>query len=152
MKRRWHRHNQSHTRLYKIFDDLIQRCTNQNAINYDRYGGKGIKVCDEWRNDFRTFKAWADSQGYDDEAERSKERKDRLTLDRIDSSGNYCPENCRWSTYEQQIKNRSNTIRIKYAGEAKTLGEISEIIGIDYSILYRRVIKYGWPIDRALAK
>lgn len=130
---------------------MQQRCTNKNAINYNRYGGRGITVCDEWLNDFRSFWAWAVSVGYDDAAERSKARKDRLTLDRIDSSGNYCPENCRWSTYEQQIKNRSNTIRLEYKGEGKTLGEISEIVGVDYNTLYRRLMVLNLPLERAIA-
>lgn len=151
VKKRWHRHGQSYNRIYKIWSDMQQRCTNKNAINYNRYGGKGITVCDEWLNDFRTFLAWANSQNYNDAAERSKERKDRLTLDRIDSSGNYCPENCRWTTYEQQVKNRSNTIRLEYDGEDKTLSEISEIVGIDYSVLYRRLMILNLPLDKAIA-
>lgn len=130
---------------------MQQRCTNPNSINYERYGGRGITVCDKWLEDFREFKAWADSQGYDDEVEIHKKRRDRLTLDRIDSSGDYCPENCRWATYEQQIKNRRNTIRLEYDGEEKTLGEISEIVGIDYNTLYRRLMVLNLPLEKAIA-
>ena len=151
VKNKRHRHYQSHTRLYKIWDDMIQRTTNSNAPNYSRYGGKGVKVCDEWRNDYRAFWAWAVSQRYDDDIESQKARKDRLTIDRIDSSGDYCPENCRWATYQEQSLNKKNTIRVEFEGEERTLCEIAEIVGINYFTLYQRLVKCGWTIDRDVA-
>lgn len=130
---------------------MCQRCGNSNSINYGRYGGQGIGICKEWREDFGAFWAWAISQGYDDDIERQKKRKDRLTIDRINPSGNYCPENCRWATYREQVNNRKNNVRFEYKGESKTLGEICEMVGINYSCLYRRVVIQNWPLEKALA-
>ena len=131
---------------------MCQRCENPNAINYWRYGGKGIKICKEWREDFGAFWMWALSQGYIDEIERQKERKDRLTIDRINSSGDYCPENCRWTSYKVQDNNKTNNIRVEFNGEEKSLYEISELVGIDYRLLYQRIFQLNWPLEKAIIK
>lgn len=79
-------HGGSHTRLYRIWAAVKDRCKNPNNSKYHIYGGRGIAVCDEWRNNFESFRDWAFSAGYTDE----------LTIDRINPEGNYCPENCQW--------------------------------------------------------
>lgn len=86
----------SKKRLTSIYHGMKQRCYNTNRPNYSYYGGRGIKVCDEWLNSFQTFYDWAMVNGY----------QENLTLDRIDNDGNYEPSNCRWATKKAQATNR----------------------------------------------
>lgn len=130
----------SGTRLYRIWKGMKSRCYNQNADHYDRYGGRGIVVCEEWKNDFVSFKLWAMYNGYQDD----------LTIDRIDNDGNYEPSNCRWVTMEQQGNNRKGNYIIEYNGESHTLSEWSKKTGIKVITLWDRINLLGWPIELAL--
>lgn len=85
-----------HTKLYKVWTSMKQRCTNPNSQNYHRYGGRGIAVCQEWAASFECFYDWAISSGY----------QDGLEIDRIDNNGGYDPENCHWVTHKVNANNR----------------------------------------------
>ena len=129
-------HGQSKTRLYSIWLNMRKRCYYSKYIEFENYGGRGISVCDEWRNDFEPFYNWATNNGY----------ADNLSIDRIDVNGNYEPSNCRWANRKQQSRNRNNNILITYNGETKTLIEWAEIKNINYKKLWSR-IKHNWSED-----
>ena len=94
------KHGLIDTRLYSIFTNMKTRCYNKNNYKYNRYGGRGIIICEDWLNNFELFYNWAMLNGY----------KDNLTIDRIDCDGNYCPENCRWVSVSKNSKNKKNFI------------------------------------------
>ena len=94
-------HGMRNTRLYRIWRGMKSRIHCAKTNSFERYGGRGISVCNEWENSFSTFAKWALSHGYDDS----------LTLDRINSDGNYEPNNCRWATWSEQAKNKINPER-----------------------------------------
>ena len=93
-------HNGKGTRLYVVWLGMIQRCENPNQLHYKHYGGRGISVCGEW-HDFDNFRDWAMKHGYDPKAKRGD-----CTIDRINNDGNYCPDNCRWTTMKEQRINQ----------------------------------------------
>lgn len=137
------KHGLRHTRIYETWVNMKTRCLNKNNKNYSNYGGRGIKVCDKWKNDFMSFYNWAMENGY----------RDDLTIDRIDVNGNYEPNNCRWTTIEKQNNNRRNNYVVLYKGESKTLEEWSKIlpINISSSVLRYRIV-HNWDIEKAFTK
>lgn len=90
------KHGMTDHRLYRIYNNMKNRCLNKDFHNYERYGGRGILICDEWLEDFKNFSEWALNNGY----------KENLTIDRINNDGNYCPENCRWVDLHIQSTNQ----------------------------------------------
>lgn len=136
--RRHTTHGQAGTRLFDIWCGMRQRCSNPNIGKYDRYGGRGITVCKEWDN-FEPFLEWSMLNGY----------SDTLTIDRIDSNGNYCPENCRWATLKQQANNKRSNVIEEYCGVTGTRSEICDYFGLGYGLLSER-IQRGWTIRDAI--
>lgn len=134
-----YKHGKNNSRLHIIWDAMKKRCYLKSHIHYLNYGGRGIEVCEEWKNDFMSFYNWAMDNGY----------KDDLTIDRIDSDKNYCPENCRWITYKQQANNKRNNHFVEYKGKKYTISQLAEEKNIKYDILLYRINK-GWDLEDAI--
>jgi len=126
-------------RLYNIWQHMKDRCYYPRNDNYKNYGGRGISVCDEWKENYSAFKEWALNNGY----------SDSLTIDRKNNDGNYEPGNCRWATIDTQSNNKQNTVYITINGETHNLKEWSELSNIPRIIIYGR-FKRGWSEDRLL--
>ena len=127
-------------RLYNIWYEAKRRCTDSKSCHYKNYGGRGIKVCDEWFNNFNAFENWALSNGY----------QENLTLDRIDFNKGYSPDNCRWATVIEQANNRSTNVYYEINGETKTLAEWCRVFGAGYDMVKAR-IRRGMTICDALS-
>ena len=136
------KHGLEHTRLYGIWSDMRLRCYDEKNIAYHRYGGRGITICDEWKNDVKAFYDWATANGY----------KDSLTIDRIDNDGNYCPENCRWATVKEQASNRRSNILVTHNGKTQTMKKWANEVGTPYKVVWARMQKLGWSAERALTE
>lgn len=121
--------------VYYVWQNMIRRCGNTNHKIYPDYGGRGIVVCERWRD----FKNFCDDMG--------KRPSKQHSLDRINNDGNYCKENCRWATMKTQGNNRRSNVVIEYMGESKTIAEWSDTKGLPYMAIFHRV-KRGWPVER----
>lgn len=132
-------HGKSNHILFSKWEHMKDRCCNPNDKRYKNYGGRGIKICDEWLNSFESFYKWSIENGYED----------GLTIDRINVNGNYEPNNCRWTTWNIQCNNRTNNVYIEYNGETKTLKQWCDILNIDYKKAHNRIHKLKWDAKRA---
>lgn len=133
------KHNQSYTRVYRIYAKIKRRCFVQDDPAYDRYGGRGITMCDEWKNSFESFSNWAYANGY----------KQEYSIDRIDNNGNYCPENCRWTDPITQGNNKRNNKYYTYNGTTKTLSEWCREKNMSYKVVWYR-LSHGWDFEKAI--
>ena len=134
------KHGMAHTKIYRVYCRIKQRCYDKNVKEFKYYGGRGIEMCDEWRNDFMAFYTWAMANGY----------KEGLTIDRKDVNGNYEPSNCCWITQKEQNNNTRANHYITYNGETHTMAQWAEIKGLKLQTLANRLNIYGWDIERAL--
>ena len=135
-------HGMKHTRIYNVWQSMKDRCFNPNATKYNYYGGRGISVCEEWRNKengFLNFYNWSMTNGY---------AKD-LTIDRINVNGNYEPSNCRWATIAEQNNNKRTNIKASVFGKEMTVREISDKYGLSTQVVRRR-IKSGITDEKKL--
>lgn len=137
-------HRKTKSRLFHVWQSMKQRCENPHAHAYADYGGRGIKVCDKWSNDFVTFEEWALAHGYDENALHGE-----CTLDRIDVNGNYEPSNCRWVDMAQQQNNKRSAVLITYNGRTMSVADWSRETGLSHSAILGR-IRRGWNVEKAL--
>ena len=128
------KHGMSNSRIYKIWNGMKRRCYTKTNTMYKHYGNRGIKLCDEWldkENGFINFYNWAIKNGY----------QDNLSIDRIDVNGNYEPYNCRWVTQKVQSNNTRRNVYITYNGETHTLKEWSDLLKLNYKMVFNRYQK-----------
>ena len=145
--------SKKNTRLNKCYHDMILRCYDNSRKAFKDYGARGIKVCDEWMNAERVpkqdnatkgwlaFKEWALFNGY----------SDSLTLDRIDTNGNYSPNNCRWVNKIIQANNTRRNHYILFNGQTKTLADWCRCLGLNYGNTEYRINRGGWSIEKAFS-
>lgn len=133
--------SRKNTCLYRIWVNMKNRCYNSKTEMFKYYGGRGITICDEWRNDFTAFYNWSIINGYSDD----------LTIDRIDVNGNYEPSNCRWVSVAEQNVNRRNNHYITLNGITKSLSEWCRYYSINYQTVQDR-LRRGWNYSDALQK
>lgn len=133
-------HGCTGTRLEGIWKDMNARCYNPRSRFFRRYGGRGIGICKQWRQERAAFFAWALSNGY----------APGLSIDRVNNDGDYAPDNCRWATAKEQANNTPRNRFIEHAGRRLTLTQWAELSGIPMKRLWYR-ISAGWPFSNAIA-
>lgn len=141
------KHGLKHERIYEIWQAMKKRCYYINHVQYKDYGGRGIRVCNEWtdkENGFTNFYNWSINNGYD----KNKDRKS-CTLDRIDVNGNYEPYNCRWATSKEQANNKQNNHYITYKGKTQSMMKWCEELNLNYSTIRSRLNREHWSVEQA---
>lgn len=129
------------SRLYHIWCGMKQRCFIKKSDAYNNYGGRGIVVCDEWKNDFISFQNWAFDNGYED----------NLTIERLNVNDGYNPSNCTWITKEEQACNKRNNHFFVKDGRKRTVADIEKELGLSQGTIYHR-LKSGWSVEDAISK
>lgn len=132
-------HGKSYTRLYHILKGMKDRCYRTNYKYYKHYGGRGIRVCNEWLDDFMNFYNWAMNNGY----------RDNLSIDRIDNDENYSPDNCRWVDQKTQNNNKRDCVYLKYDGKTQTITQWADELKLNRSTMYMRH-RNGWNTKEIL--
>jgi hypothetical protein len=132
-------HGKTNSAEYQTWCKIKERCYNSNTRNYLDYGGRGIVMCEQWKNSFESF--------YLAMGDRPSKAH---SIDRKNVDGNYEPGNCRWATDIEQARNKRNTVLIKYLGGSIALQEFCDLCFIGYDIAYRRLRLWGWSVDQLL--
>jgi hypothetical protein len=138
--KRFTKHGLSKSKEYRAWQSMKDRCHNPRNPRFRDYGGRGIRVCEKWRNDFSSFYkdvGHMPSAGYE--------------ADRKNNEGDYDPRNFRWATLKEQARNKRTSHNITYKNQTRTLAEWSEMMGISRSVLHYR-LKKGWSVERVLTK
>jgi len=124
--------------LLRVWANMMKRCYNAKAKDYKRYGARGIEVCERW-HEARNFVEDM-NEGY----------KKGLQVDRIDNTGPYAKENCRWTTSKINNRNKTNNVPLTFQGKTLILTEWAEIVGLPVGTLWRRIKTRGWTVEKAL--
>ena len=140
LKNKEETHKMSKSRLYNIWKEILQRTTNEKNKNYRYYGGRGIGICNEWRENFETFAKWSNENGY----------SPNMTIERRDNSKGYQPDNCYWATMKEQSRNKRSNHWLTYRGKTKTITDWAEDIGMKKTTLTNRINRLGWSTEKAL--
>lgn len=140
MKRREY-HGGRETKLYDVWTSMRQRCENPRNKRFSRYGGRGIRVCDEWDSSFKAFREWAYTHGYDE----------GLSIERVNNDGDYSPENCIWADRFTQSNNRSTNHWVEIDGETLTMQQAATRYGIPYGT-FRGRLQRGWSAAEAVTE
>ena len=141
------KHGLKHTRIYGVWEKMKSRCEDKSNPSYPRYGGRGITVCDEWKDNSSAFITWAYEHGYDENAKYSD-----TTIERIDNSKGYCPENCRIANAKEQANNRRTNRLITHNGETKTLAQWRDQFGMTQSKAYYHLVQKQRTIQYLIDK
>lgn len=142
---KFRKHGMGRTELYNHWRAMKERCYYSKHVRFAQYGGRGITVCEEWRNPdtgFITFAEWAITHGYKEGC--------RLTLDRINVNDNYYPENCRWTNHTRQANNKSTTHYLTIDGVTWSIGDWSRITGVPVNTIYSRINRLGYTHKEAI--
>lgn len=134
-----YKHGLSQSGLHRTWRHMKTRCMNKKSPDYHNYGGRGISICDEWKNNFQSFYDWAMASGY----------AANLTIERINNDGNYEPSNCRWATKAEQTRNRRNVVKLSYNGRTLSCAEWSAELGLSPGTVNNRLHK-GWSVEECL--
>lgn len=121
---------------------MLKRCHSEGYFNYKSYGGRGIRVCDEWRNDIMPFFNWSMANGY----------QEGLQIDRIDNDAGYSPDNCRWVAVKVNANNRRTKRLVAYKGKEYTVSELAQKLNMEYDLFYARLRLEGFAMDSYLFK
>jgi len=138
------KHHKSYSSEYNVYRGMIKRCYREKEKGYERYGGRGIKVCDRWLDKEKGFQNFYEDMGPKPTPEYSIERRN--------NEGNYTPENCYWATKLEQGRNKRNNIIIEYNGKSQTLSDWARELGIKRVTLAKRLLIDKWPIEKAFSK
>lgn len=132
-------HGDTESREYRIWTDIKQRCCNPKRDAYYRYGGRGIKICDRWKDDYAAFLA-----------DMGRAPDPKAQIDRIDNDGDYCPENCRWVSQAENKRNKANTRYVEYQGRRMRVAEWADELGVPVRLLNLRYSR-GWAPDEIIS-
>lgn len=138
-KRRNTTHGMNKTHEHLCWLAMKQRCDYEKHVSYHLYGGRGIRVCDRWRFSFENFLS-----------DMGPAPSRNHTIERVDTDGDYCPENCKWATYKEQGQNTRTNVIVEYKGEKMTISQLADLVGMNYHTIHGRIRHRGMTPEEAV--